>query len=246
MNQTQDSNNRLKRAVNSVAAPPFLEARIRANLQGAPPARSWRRILLAASVAAAALAMAIYVPYQNGYFRFTRGMQETYIVSLTSKLVSLMGPGLADHIICSVFRKYPKDAPPVETLMQKLPEDYHELIPIVQATVPSQYQLLITHQCRFRGRRFVHLSWEDNRHVLSLVITRRNQGEAFQAEGLLPALIRSDIPMYQSGVQAFAMTAFETPDFLVYFVSDLPQEENTRLMAAMAPGVKSVLSKMEL
>ena len=51
--------------------------------------------------------------------------------------------------------------------------------------------------------------------------------------------------MYQSGVQSFALTAFETPDFLVYFVSDLPQQQNTQIMLAMAPGVQDVLRKLE-
>jgi hypothetical protein len=86
---------------------------------------------------------------------------------------------------------------------------------------------------------------ENDAHVLSLVITRRNPSESFAAEGLLPALVQSDIPMYQSGVQRFAMTAFETREFLVYFVSDLPQQDNSRMMLAMAPGVKGVLKAIE-
>jgi hypothetical protein len=155
-----------------------------------------------------------------------------------------MGAGLADHINCSVFRKYPKDAPPVAVLEQKLPAQFRELIPIVQSQVPSDYRLLISHQCRWNGRRFIHLSLENSSHVLSVVITVRKGGESFGAEGLLPALVQSDIPMYQSGVQRFAITAFETPGYLVYFVSDLPQAENTRIMQAMAPGMRSLLNKL--
>jgi hypothetical protein len=31
----------------------------------------------------------------------------------------------------------------------------------------------------------------------------------------------------------------------VYFVSDLPQQQNTQMMLAMAPGLKNVLGKLE-
>jgi hypothetical protein len=244
MSETQDTNVRLKAAVNGVEVPPYLEARIRARIRAAEPARSWRIWLIPAAIAAA-LVVSVAVPYQQGHLRLTKGSKESYIVAVTNRLVDLMRPGLADHINCSVFRKYPKDAPAVEVLMKKLPPEYRQLVPIVQSSVPADYQMLITHQCRYHGRRFVHLSLENNAHVLSLVITRRNAGEAFEAEGLLPALAKSEIPMYQSGVQRFSLTAFETRDFLVYFVSDLPQQQNTQMLLAMAPGVKGVLSKLE-
>jgi hypothetical protein len=242
--QVNDLNQRLKAAVQSVPAPPYLEARIRSGIQAAERPRSpFLRLIPIAAVVM--LVAAIGIPYQQGHLRYTKGSKESYIVSVSNRLVSLMRPGLGDHVNCSVFRKYPKNAPAVEELAKKLPVEYRGLIPVVQRQIPDTYKVLITHQCRYHGRRFVHLSMEDDSHVLSLVITRRTAGESFAAEGLLPALAQSDIPMYQSGVQRFAMTAFETPGFLVYFVSDLPQQENTRMMLAMAPGVKGVLKSLE-
>lgn len=58
-------------------------------------------------------------------------------------------------------------------------------------------------------------------------------------------LSQAGIPFYRSGVQRFEIASFETRDHLVYLVSDLPQQENMRMMLAVAPGVRSVLTHVE-
>jgi hypothetical protein len=248
MNETPETNNRLKSAVNSVAVPPFLEARIRSRIQAEQRPRPWlfrpATLKLASAALVTVFCAGTALAYHEGHLRLTKASKISYVWSVSNRLVSLMGVALGDHINCSVFRKYPKDAPPIAVLEQKLPAQFRELIPIVQSQVPSDYRLLISHQCRWNGRRFIHLSLENDSHVLSVVITVRKGDESFGAEGLLPALVQSDIPMYQSGVQRFALTAFETPGYLVYFVSDLPQAENTRIMQAMAPAMKGLLNKL--
>jgi hypothetical protein len=83
-------------------------------------------------------------------------------------------------------------------------------------------------------------------NMLSLVITRKGNGESFSTEDTLPALVQAGLPMYQSSVQRFQMTAFETRDYLVYFISDLPRQQNTDLMLALGPQVKDFLKKLEL
>ena len=83
-------------------------------------------------------------------------------------------------------------------------------------------------------------------NMLSLVITRKSDGESFGTEDMLPGLVQAGIPMYQSSVQRFQMTAFETRDYLVYFISDLPKQQNTDLMLALGPQVKDFLKKLEL
>ena len=42
------------------------------------------------------------------------------------------------------------------------------------------------------------------------------------------------------------MTAFETRDYLVYFISDMGKQQNTDMMLALAPQVKDFLNKLEL
>jgi hypothetical protein len=73
------------------------------------------------------------------------------------------------------------------------------------------------------------------------VITRKANGESFGLAGMLPVLNESGIPMYQAGVQRFQIAAFETGDYLVYFISDLGKQQNTNQMLALAPRVKEFL-----
>jgi hypothetical protein len=157
-----------------------------------------------------------------------------------------MRVGLGDHIHCSVFRKFPKNAPKVEQLVERMGPEYSPLIPVVQTHVPKDYKLMLAHECRYNGRRFKHLSLMNESNLLSLVITRKNEGESFDAEGMLPALVQSGIPMYQAGVQRFAVTAFESRDHLVYFISDLPQKQNTEMMLAMTPALREFFAQREL
>jgi len=236
-------NQRLKTAVHSVTAPPYLETRIRSRIRSGAPSRSWGFWLVPTGVAAA-ICVGMLVVYQLGHLRLTATSQESYIATVSTKVGTLMRVGLGDHVHCSVFRKFPKNPPPVEQFKEDLGPDYQGLLPIVQRNVPDGYRLMQGHQCRYHGRRFVHLSFMSDSHLVSLVIARKSEGESFEAQGLLPALVQSGIPIYQAGVQRFAMNAFESPKFLVYVISDLPAGENSQMMIAMAPAVRDFLGKL--
>jgi len=236
-------NLRLKTAVHSVTAPSHLEARIRGQIRDGSSSRSWAFWMFPAGAAAAACA-ALLVVYQLGHLRLTATSQESYIATVSAKISPMMQVGLGDHIHCSVFRKFPKTAPSIEKLEQNLGPQYRGLLPIVQHNVPADYRLMLGHQCRYHGRRFVHLSFMNDSHLLSLVIAKKGEGESFEASGLLPALAQSGIPMYQSSIQRFEMSAFESRGFMVYFVSDLPAADNSRITMAMAPAVKDLLAKL--
>ena len=103
----------------------------------------------------------------------------------------------------------------------------------------------MAHKCQYHNRDFVHISLKDGSSVLSLMIARKNPGESFDASGLLPSLIHAGIPVYQSNVQRFAMTSFETRDYLVYLISDVPSKENTELMLAMDTDIRNFLQQLE-
>ncbi|WP_321475740.1 hypothetical protein [uncultured Paludibaculum sp.] len=234
---------RLRGAVRAHATPPFLEARIRANLRATQPPATWRRPWVLVT-AMAVICLGTTIAYQLGALRLTRASQESYIAAVSSRIPTLMRVGLGDHIHCSVFRKFPANPPTVEELTHKLGPEYGGLIPIVHRHIPSDFKLMLAHQCRYHGRPFVHLSLKSGSRLISLVIARKSDGESFAAQQLVPELVHSDIPMYSSGVQRFAVTAFETGDHLVYVVSDLSHEMNDRLMLAMAPDVKAYLSSL--
>jgi hypothetical protein len=236
------ANRRLQEAVGSRPVPPFLEAQIRNRLRVRKA--GWLPRLVPVGTVAA-VCVGLLIAYQLGHLRLTVGSQESYIASVSTQIATLMRVGLGDHIHCSVFRKYPKDPPTTEEFIQKMNPQYAGLIPIVRSEVPEEYRMMLAHECRYHGRRFVHLSLKNDSNMLSLVITRKGTGESFQTEDMLPGLVQSGIPMYQTGVQRFQMTAFETRDYLVYFISDLPKQQNTELMVALAPQVKEFLARLE-
>jgi hypothetical protein len=244
MNETPKSDNRLRAAVKSVAAPPFLEARIRHSLRTEKPGRRWLPRLIPAA-AAVAVFVGFAVAYQLGHLRLTVSSQESYIGSVSTRIATLMRVGLGDHIHCAVFRKYPKNPPTTQDFIEKMNPQYAGLIPIVRSQVPDSYRMMLAHQCSYHRRKFVHLSFMNDSNMLSLVITRKGDGESFNTEDMLPALVQAGIPMYQSSVQRFQISAFETRDYLIYFISDLPKQQNTELMLALGPKVKDFLVSEE-
>jgi hypothetical protein len=246
MSQVPDMNTRLKEAVNSVAVPPFLDAKIRNQIRIAARPRSWALRLAPVSIAAA-ICVGIFTAYQLGHLRITAGQQESYISTVSLKVASIMRVGLGDHLHCSIFLNHPKKAWKAEEMVAKLGTQFAGLIPIVRKHVPQQYEMMYAHRCHYHNREFTHLSLKDGSNLLSVVITRKSPGESFETEGLLPALVQqSGIPMYQADVQRFAMSSFETRDFLVYFISDLPQAQNTDMLVAMSPEMRDFLNKLEI
>lgn len=238
MSASPDFNDRLRRAVRNVPAPPDLEIRIGERLVSSRPRRAlW---MMPAAVAAAA-AVALLVSYSQGDFRWTPASRESYIASVSYRVVSMMRIGLGDHISCAVFRKYPGHPPAPAEFKDDLGPQFAGLVDVVRDHVPREYRLMMAHRCSYHGRQFVHLTWKNGDHLLSLMITRRAPGERFDASGLLPALQESGIPIYQQGVQRFRISAFESGDDLVYLISDLPQRQNSAVMLAMAPGIRDFL-----
>ena len=78
--------------------------------------------------------------------------------------------------------------------------------------------------------------------LASLVIARKKDGESFARDQIRSLLTsREGIPIYQAAAQRFEIAAFETGDHGVYFISDMPQQQNMKLLVAMAPSLKAVL-----
>lgn len=240
MSGKTDRNDRLKNAVRRVSAPQDLEARIAERLRATAPERSWA-VWLIALAAAAVAAVLFVIPYQAGYFRFTPAARESYIASVSNRVVTMMRIGLQDHIHCAVFRKYPDHPPEPAEMVRELEPEFQGLLPIVHERVPAGYTLMMAHHCSYHGRKFVHLTWKDDSHLLSLLITRRSPAEQFDLAPAVPPLQDSGIPIYRSGVQRFQIAAFESGDYLVYFISNLPESQNSAMMLALAPDVRNFL-----
>ena len=235
----------LKRAVRSEPTPPYLEARIRNTIRASGRRSSWTRRLVAAAVVGA-VAVVLAVAYQLGHLRLTIGSQESYIASVSYRVATLMRAGLGDHLHCSVFRKFPKNPPEAVQLARQLGPEYNGLIPIVRGHLPESYRMMLAHECRYHGRRFIHVSLKSDSQLVSLIIARKSEGESFETENMVPALVRSGITLYGAGVQRFQIASFESRDHLIYFVSDLDKHQNMDFMLALAPDVKSFLTSKEL
>lgn len=233
-----DTNKRLKAAVHSVETPPFLDAVIRQRIHQAEAGRKRGWSLLAATGVAAALVLGVY---QLGSVRETAVDQESFIATVSTKVATLMRVGLGDHLHCAFFRKFPSQAPVVEEMESNLGPEYKDLIPVVQQHVPTQYTLSEAHKCRYNGREFVHLTLRNDQQLISLIISAKRDGEAFNVEGMLPELVQSGIPVYSSGAEQFQIAAMETSTHLVYFISDLPGKQNMQLMQSMVASLNVVL-----
>lgn len=240
---------RIRAAVRGMEAPADLRARIVAATQETPaagqPARRWHR--WAAGIAAAVMVMVGGgIVYELGHLRFTAASQESYIAAISQRVSGIMRVGLGDHVHCTVFRKYPRQAPPPEQVAADMGPAYLPLVKLVRDHVPSGYNVTMAHRCKYHGRQFVHLAMVDGTHRASLVIAERQPGETFQDSGLVPAMTDAGLPVYHSSVQRFQVNGFQTPAHLVYVVSDLPREQNERMMASLAGPVHEFLTKLEL
>ena len=234
---------RLQAAARAVEIPSGLESRVRLTLAEAPRATAWNRHLM--SIAAGiAVVMGVWLSWQVFSIRAVTGERETYAVELSNKVATIMRVGLQQHIHCALQRKEGRPADSREDMDQWLAE-YKDLLPQIRRQVPASFELLTAHKCKLRGREFVHFQFEDQDKLLSLFIVPKREGESFEIEGVLPAMVQSGLPMYNAGVQSFQMTGFETRDHLAYVVSNMDSRDNSRIASAIAPVVRQMLVRME-
>ncbi len=132
----------------------------------------------------------------------------------------------------------------LEAMSRKLGPEYIGLVSLAKERVPSEFDVVVAHQCTFNGRRFIHLILKNQETVLSLAITRK-EGEVFPLNGLRAAMNVSDVPLYKSRIQNMEVAGFETRDYLAFVVSDLREKENSQIASSLAPAVRDFLSKLE-
>ncbi len=144
---------------------------------------------------------------------------------------------------CAVFRKYPKDPPALAELAGDLGPQYAGLVPLVKASVLDEFRVILAHRCTVQRRNYVHLVLRTS-SLLSLIITKKNPGESFPASQLVPVLEAAGVPVYRAGASQFRVAAFESQAYLAFVISDLPEESNLQLAAALAPSVAQFLNQM--
>ena len=233
--------NVLRKAVLRDDAPAGLRHRIEKDIRKTNSSSSWlgQWVLVAAAAVVLLVGAVGVVRFTESRGERSRGQQAA--AKQTSQLLTI---GLNDHSFCAIdhdlaSRRFTRDE-----MTQKMGPEFAGLVGLVEQKAPGEYEVVIGHRCRFAGRAFVHLILRNRDTIISLAITRKN-GESFPADGLSDALQASGVPLYESRIQDYEVTGFETRDYLAFVVSNLPKEENVRIASNLAPGVRDFLAKLE-
>jgi anti-sigma factor (TIGR02949 family) len=226
--ERQKMRTRLRMAVHEVHVPSELEQRVRDRLRKAQQPHS-RKIYLMAIAAMVVVSVGSWLAFRSTTARPAGFVDQPGVV---------MRVGLKQHIHCAVIRQ--RNTPSARGV-DKLTTQFKDLTPIVRQYIPANLPLNVAHECSHEGRRFVHLTFQEGRNLLSLVIARKGDGESLRATSLLPALTQSGISIYAASAGQYQIAAFETNGFLVYTVSASSRGKNLDVMTALAPALHQFL-----
>lgn len=243
---------RLRTAVATTPAP-YLQTKVLASVRSEAAKQrggwhGWQRQITAAAAMFIVCIVTGGIAYNIGHLRWTEESRESYVNGLVRRVSTAMGVGLGDHIHCTVQHRAPKlkALPKAEEVANELPSEYKNLLPAVMQQIPPEYRLFVAHSCRYHKRQFHHLSFKNADKLVSVIVVRKQAGEAFDPKEVTGALAQTGLPMYASpGVQRFQIAGFQSRDHLAYIVSDMRRQDNINLMLALAPGVSSFLAKLE-
>ena len=224
---------RLKAAVKGQTASPELESRVREKIRSrqsdAVVFPRWA-MAIAASVLVSVGSWAIYSREKMPEIG-DRPSQNAYIQKISATLAPVLRLGLGDHVHCAVFRKYPKNPPPVEQMEKDLGPEYAGLLPVVRSAIPPAFRVVLAHQCTYAGRKYTHFTFEKGGELVSLVVARKGDGESIRE-------------MSQAVAGRYRVSGFEAGSFLAYVVSDLAQSDNLQIATVLEPAVRGFLSKI--
>jgi hypothetical protein len=237
---------RLKAAVHRQYVPSDLQMRVRGRLDGRTRGRWWQmqRTQWAVSAAASlAIAFALWTTYRRTHMPAIsdRHGQEIYIQKISARLSPVLRLGLGDHVHCAIFRKYPDNAPTAAQMLSDLGPSYHDLLDLVKKNIAEDYRVVMAHQCSFAGRRYVHITLKKGTELVSLVITRKQDGEFLPSSS--PALAAAGVSVYGATAERYKLATFDAGRYLGFVVSDLPESTNLQIAGKLAPVVHEYLVK---
>lgn len=234
---------RLKSSVRAQEVPPELRVRVRERLRR-EESRGWfaqaRWPIAIAATAALSVAVWIGIPPERLPALADRPAQNAYIQKVSARIAAVLQVGLRDHIHCAVFRKF-GTAPAPAVMESELGPSFRGLLPVVEASVPKGYRVIMAHQCSYLGRKYVHLTAAKDGSLISVVIARKQEGESFT--NLLPATERGGVAIFESATARYQVAGFDAGNFLAYVVSDLRSNANLEVATAIAPGVRAALAQ---
>jgi anti-sigma factor (TIGR02949 family) len=239
----------LRHAVESEAAPVVLRRRIASRIHESEPPRSFhwfapRWTFAAAAAAAIILGTVATLHWRANRLYDDRAAQDAYIRAIDARLPRIVAVGMADHLHCAVFRRFPQAYPQDPIAVQDLGPQFVRLVAMVKERMPGEYRVVMAHRCSYAGRHYVHFVLKSGSNLVSLVITEKRPGESF-GEMRSNAGPELPVPVYQAGVKSFAVAGFESQDYWAFVVSDLDQQKNLQLAENVAPMVTGFLNSMK-
>ena len=214
----------LQAAVRGTPVPPGLETRVQRAVRSQRPRTHVGFYTLAAA------AMVIICLAIVNLARVKMHPEEAILQKTSGRLAAVLNVGLRDHLHCAVFRKYSKQPETVEQMAAQLGPAFAGLAPLVKAKLPAGFRIIQGHRCHVGSRQYVHFIVAGGGKLLSLILTRKQPGEALSGG------------IYQEGVDHYQVVGFESHDYLAYVVSDLDAQQNLQLAANLAPAVREYLA----
>ena len=239
--------NLLRRAVQSDSAPPVLRQRIEGRIRASEPSFSFLsfspRWALAAAAVAVILGGVMAVRWRTNRLYDDAGAQAAYIRAVGARLPRIQTVGLADHLHCAVFRRFPQEYPAEAVAAQQLGPQFVQLVSIVKERMPGEYRVVMAHRCSYAGRHYVHFVLKSDSNLLSLVITEKQPGESFSR---MEASSGSEVsvPVYEVAAKRFEVAGFESQGYLAFIVSDLDGKNNLQIAENLAPLVAGFLNSI--
>lgn len=225
------------------ASPAGLAERIHAGIDKESKANSaarWRMALAAAAVLFVLLNVASYAV--KGTLPHEFAIAELRIRASLEKVHAMLGVGLGDHLICTVYRRLAEEPPSQESVTAEMGAEWAPLADVATNYAPAGFDVRLAHRCKYRGREFVHIAMHDDEKVISLILTQRRGDDGFSLSDVDSAIQVADIDVFGVAIDEFGVSAFETDDFLVYLVSDLTVADHAAAATVYFPAVSTFLA----
>jgi anti-sigma factor (TIGR02949 family) len=240
--------NLLRRAVQSETAPPALQQRIEGRIRAREPSFSFlsfspRWALAAAAAVVVVLGGVMAVRWRTNRLYDDAGAQAAYIRAVGARLPRIQTVGLADHLHCAVFRRFPQEYPAEAVAVQELGPHFVQLVSMVKERMPGEYHVVMAHRCSYAGRHYVHFVLKTDSNLLSLVITEKQPGESF-SETEASSGSEVSVPVYEVAARRFEVAGFESEGYLAFVVSDLDRKNNLQIAENLAPLVAGLLNSI--
>jgi hypothetical protein len=212
-----NENELLRRAIDNEPVPRDLEARVRVRLASPGRAAGWGRLVSSLVMLVIVVAGVLFVSHRR-----------------TSELLAL---GINDHVHCAIAGNYPRQTMRVEMTEGLGPQFAPMLQPVVEAA--DMDEIVSAHRCTIMGRSYVHVILRRGRMLLSVILTRRGNGDVFPGEALGRMVHHSEVPLHNASMAGYSVAGFESGEWLGYVVSAMPDSRNRELAERIAPVVEN-------